>query len=265
MAEAGGVQADGVVPNPRIPKVMGILNIVFASGLILAGLCMGVATAMQPYLNKAMGNIQKKVEADTAKRQKADIEAIEADEKEAKTDSEKQALRERRIAIEVRPRSPTPMGSFDFNKLKLNEPKLQIYGWVDVGTAILLNLLMLAAGIGLVQRKMWGLRLGVWTALAKIVRLLLLYSFFALAIVPGLAQTLGKLVAEQMGQTGGPSLDVRTLIQIYYVTYTAVAVGMIVFGSIYPAISLWILTRPGARAACDESRMPPGQELNESW
>lgn len=265
MAEAGGMQAGGVIPNPRIPRVLGILNIVFASGLILAGLCMGVLTAMQPYLNNAMGNIQKKVEADAAKRQKADLEAIEADEKEAETPSEKQELEKRRILIEARPKNPTPLGSFNFNKLRLNEPKLQIYGWLDVVTAILLNLLMLAAGIGLVQRKMWGLRLGVWTALAKLVRLVLVYSFFALAIVPGLARTYGQLVAEQMGQTGGPSLDVRTLIQIYYVMYTAVAVGMIVFGSIYPAISLWMLTRPGARAACDESRMPPGQELNESW
>jgi hypothetical protein len=28
-----------VVPNPRIPKVLGVLNIVFASALLILGLC----------------------------------------------------------------------------------------------------------------------------------------------------------------------------------------------------------------------------------
>jgi hypothetical protein len=29
---------------------------------------------------------------------------------------------------------------------------------------------------------------------------------------------------------------------------------MVVFGSIYPAISLWLLTRPSVRAACGEGQ-----------
>jgi hypothetical protein len=104
------------------------------------------------------------------------------------------------------------------------------------------------------------------------VRLVLLYSFFALVVVPVLAQSMGKVAGEMMiqqqaaiGRPAPPGIDAQMLTRIYYITYTAGAVAMIAIGSIYPAVSLWLLTRPGARAACDESRLPPGQELNETW
>ena len=60
-------------------------------------------------------------------------------------------------------------------------------------------------------------------------------------------------------------MDTNMLMKVYFITYTVFCVAMIVFGSIYPAISLWLLTRPDARAACDESRLPKGLELNETW
>jgi hypothetical protein len=264
-------QAGRVVPNPRIPKVMGILNIVFASCLLIIGLCMGAITLMQPYLNKAMADVQKKADAAAEKKHQADLKAIDEQEKVAETDAEKQALKAERQAIEARPKTAMPP-TFDFNKLRLSDPRLTAYTWVDVTTALILNILMLAGGIGLVQRKLWGLSLSIWTYVAKITRLVLVNSYFALAIVPVLSQTLGKLVGEMMMQQqqamGRPTPAVMSggaLVQIYYVTYTAFAVAMILFGSIYPVVGLWLLTRPGARAACDESMMPAGQELNETW
>ena len=43
----------------------------------------------------------------------------------------------------------------------------------------------------------------------------------------------------------------------------AIPLAMILVGSIYPAISLWLLSRPGARAACAESGKAPG--LDGTW
>ena len=269
MADAN--QAGRVVPSPRIPKVLGILNIVFASGLILASLCMGAYAAMLPMLGKAMSEVQKKSEAEVEKRKQADLKAIDEEIETAKTDAEKQALDARRQSIESRPKAVIAQ-SMDFNKMGLNDPKLRFYGWLDALSAIAVNLAMLASGIGLVRRKAWGLSLGIGTALAKIARLVLVYGYFALAVVPPLAENLGKFAGEMitqqqsaMGRPGAPGIDTKMLTRVYYITYTIGAVAMILVGSIYPVVSLWLLTRPGARAACDESQLPPGKELNETW
>jgi hypothetical protein len=268
---ADETRAGNVIPNPRIPKVLGILDIVFASGLLLVGLCMGAMTAMQPYLNKALTDVQKKAEAQAEAKRQADLKAIEEQEKDAETEGEKLSLKADREAIEARPKAAVPP-TFDFNKLRMSDPKLTAYGWVDVSSALLLNVLMLVGGIGLVRRKTWGLSLSIGTFVAKIARLVLLYAYFALVIVPPLAQTMGKLISEMMmsqqqamGRPAPAGMGSSTLVQVYYISYTVFAVAMIVFGSIYPAIALWLLTRPGARAACDESLMPAGKELNETW
>ena len=268
---ADATEAGTVVPSPRIPKVLGILNIVFASGLILFGLCMGLYMVSLPAFGRAMTEMVKKAEAEAEKKRAADIKALEDAEEAAETESEKQALQEQRKAIEARPKVEIPM-AMDFNKLGLNDPKFVAYYGVELTTALVLNVLMIVAGIGLVRRKMWGLSLGTWTAVAKLVRLVLVYTFFALAIVPTLAQKSGEVAGEMMiqqqramGRPAPPGIDAQFMVRMYYIMYTVTAVAMIVFGSIYPAISLWLLTRPGARAACDESQLPAGKELNESW
>jgi hypothetical protein len=266
-------QAGTVVPTPRIPKVMGILNIVFAAGLILGGLCMAGYAAMLPMIGKAMTQMQKNADAELEKKKQADLKAVDEEEKTAETDAEKRDLAERRRAIEARPKVVIA-STMDFSKMGLDDPRLKVYGWVDPLTAVALNSVMLASGIGLVRRRRWGLTLGIWTAIAKIARLVLLYTYFALAVVPPLAQNLGKFAGEMivqqqavMGRGGAqpPGVDVQMLTRVYFIMYTITAVAMIVIGSIYPAISLWLLTRPGARAACDESQLPPGKELNETW
>ena len=99
-------RAGYVVPSPRILKVLGILNIVFASALILGGLCLGAYTAMLPALSKAMNEMQKKAIAEVEKRQKDDLQKIDEDMKKAETDAEKTDLEAQRKAILDRPKNP---------------------------------------------------------------------------------------------------------------------------------------------------------------
>jgi hypothetical protein len=265
------MQPGRVVPSPRIPKVLGILNIVFGSVLILFGLCMGLYFAMLPAMSRAMTQMQQKAEADVQAKNAAELKTIGEAEKAAKTEEEKEALADQRKAIEARPKITIPMG-MDFGKLGFDDPKFQAYYWTELSSALILNILMIVAGIALVQRKMWGLSLGLWTAAAKIVRLVLVYSYFGLVLVPPFAQKSGELAGEMMiqqqqamGRPAPPGFDTKFMVKIYTIMYSVTAVVMIGVGSIYPAISIWLLTRPGARAACDESRLPPGQELNETW
>jgi hypothetical protein len=258
-----------VLPSPRILKVIGILNIVFGSALILFGLCMGLYLAALPVFGKAMTEIQKQAEAKAEASRKADLEAVDAEEKAAQTEEEKRALQEKRQMIEAR-KVAVPITSMDFGKMGFSEPKVIGFYAADLLTAIVLDVLMIVAGVGLLQRRLWGLKLGLWTAGLKIVRLVVAQSVFALVIAPPLAEKMGRavgtMIVDQQKAAGGQAaaFDPALLVRTYLITFTMTAAATLVFGAIYPAISLWLLTRPGARAACDEMA-PPGLELNETW
>jgi hypothetical protein len=68
-----------------------------------------------------------------------------------------------------------------------------------------------------------------------------------------------------MGRTGpqaGPSTEM--FVRIYTVTYSAIGVGIMVLGAVYPLLLLWFLTRPGVKLACSGALKPP-KEPNQPW
>ena len=217
---------------------------------------MGGMAAFQPVTNRAMAQMRDKMQAAVEAKRQVDLKAIEEAEKTAATAAEKAALASQREALEVQPKGELPLG-MDPEKMGLSGGKVMIYYLVDSMTALVLNVLLLAAGIGLVGRRMWGIRLAMATAAAKIVRLVLLYSFVVVAIIPPIAQGIGKLAFEAvlkqpgMGAKPPPMLNAAFFTKMYYVMFTIPVVAMMIAGSIYPAISLWFLSRPGARAACE--------------
>src|SRR4051794_6519455 len=92
-----------VVPNVRIPKVLGILNIVFASAILICGLCMGVYVMILPSFGKAIVAAQKKMDQAVEDEKKAELKKLDEEEKAAETAEEKAAIRERRDAVNDRP------------------------------------------------------------------------------------------------------------------------------------------------------------------
>lgn len=251
-----------VVPNPRIPRVIGILNIVFASGLLLCGLCTtAYVTLLIPGVARVMETQTKKMEAQQAAVKKADLDAVDVEEKAAKTDAEKVAVQAKRREIESRPKVELPP-SMDMKQMGFDNPKVRFYTWVDLLSACVLNLLMLASGIGLVMSRTWGLKLGIGVAAIKIVRLVLLYGFVIVEVVPvvsmGMAKFAGDTLAKQQQATGAPLPPgfQEQIARVYTVMGTGSAVGTMIIGAIYPAVVLWLLTRPGAREACSGRSKP---------
>jgi hypothetical protein len=115
--------------------------------------------------------------------------------------------------------------------------------------------MLIVSGIGLLNLRSWSRGLAIWTLWLKIGRLLLVYGYFAIVVGPFMAEAQGKAVEKMMtsvqgaGGGGGPNPgDVMKM--TYGVMYSGFGIAMIVFGSIYPAIALWLLSRPGVKAAC---------------
>jgi hypothetical protein len=252
------MQAGDVLPRPRIPTVVGMLNIIFASCLLLVSLTLGAYNATMPLTMRAMTQILKKAEADAEAKRQVDLKALEVAEKKAATEEEKRAIEKQRKALSASRKFELPIG-MDFEKMGLKGRRFAVFAWVDVATAVLLDIVLIVSGIGLLRRQMWGLRLGLAALAAKLVRLVLLYGYVAVAIIPPIAQGSGRVAFEAMaqqlkatGQPMPPGVDALLLTRVYSITYTVMAVAMILFGSIYPAIALWFLSRPGARSACEE-------------
>ena len=53
-----------VVPNTRIPRTIGVLNITFSSLILIVGMCYLASFALMPMMNKWMAIATQKVEQD---------------------------------------------------------------------------------------------------------------------------------------------------------------------------------------------------------
>jgi hypothetical protein len=246
-----------VIPNPRIPRTVGTLNIIFASLLLLCDLGCGVyVSLLVPTIGMAMEGMQKKVQDQQEVEKKAFLADLDEKEKAAKTDEEKLEIKAKRLEVEKRPKAVMP-GTMDMKQMGWDDPKLVTYVWVTVMSGMLLNLLLLAAGIGLLQRRSWGLKLGLGVPVAKIVRLVVLCAYCTLVLIPEFSIKLAKTINEAMVQQQAankaqPPNMYELLARTYTIMYTVMTIGFFLVAVIYPLISVWMLTRPGVKAACSD-------------
>jgi hypothetical protein len=245
-----------VLPNYRTPRLTGIFNIVFAANIFLYVLPMAVVTASIPLVGKAMNEIKRQIDEKAETTRKVELADVAAKVKSAKTDQEKIELEARRLELESRPKASMP-GMFDFNKLGFDEPVFMGWYGVEVVTSVVLNLTMMISGIGLLSYREWARRMAIGTAVFKIIRLVLVYGFAIVVIIPlftrNLAPMVVEMVAQQQQAMGVPKAGappVEFLQRVYMVTYSVIAAGVIVIGSVYPSVVVWLLTRPSTRAAC---------------
>jgi hypothetical protein len=243
------------LPSFRTARLVGIFNVLFGAEIFLCGLLWGSYIITLPMLGRAIQTVQKQQEDRAEASKKAELEALDEEEKGAKTEVEKVEIEARRREVKSRPR-PFTAASMDLATMGMTDQKTLAWSIAEVTSGLVLNILLLASGIGLLSWKPWSRPLGVWTSALKIVRLALLYGFFVVAIAPMIGQKYGQAVSQMMtqGQIGGmpkgATLATSTLVQIYTITYSLLGAGMIVCGAVYPAVAIWLLTRPGVKAAC---------------
>jgi hypothetical protein len=255
-----------ILPNYRTARLVGTLNIVFAALLLVCGLGLGVSVASMPYVSQVFEQAQERIKKQAQDKKKADLEALDEQAKSATDPEEKKAIEEKRKEVEERPDVPANTVP-DFTGF-MKDPKLIGWYWVEIVTGIVLNVLLLVSGIGLLKFRGWGRVLGVRTGWLKILRLVVLYSYFSIAVVPEMARKMadmaGTMISQQAKATGGRGFgpaEINMLAKVYAITYSAYSVGMILVGVIYPALMIWYLTRPGVVAAC---RVPPSPARKRS-
>ncbi len=64
---------------------------------------------------------------------------------------------------------------------------------------LVLNLALLASGIGLLASRSWGRKTGVWVSVLKIVRLVAVYGFAISVVAPVFAQRMSQALGKMLG------------------------------------------------------------------
>jgi hypothetical protein len=242
-------------PKTSIPKVIGILNIIFGSLLMLCTICSGLNLMMQSTLaGPMMAMQQQQVQQAMQVERQQRIQELEEREKAAKDEKEKAELKAKQKAIQAQPAPKMP----DFNRF-LRDPTFQGFAIVDMASAFVLNILMVISGIALLRLKEWGRATAIWVAAVKIVRLVGLYTYEALVVVPVMVKGFNDMFQEMLdemaraappGQRMPAAGEMAQLGTVMGVMMTASIIGMVIFGVIYPIIVLIALTRARVKAAC---------------
>jgi hypothetical protein len=261
-----------------LPKTIGLLNIVFGFVLLLcsAGCLRGAVGVMA-------GNPRLELDPDVTREaaremRRTFVGELRDRESRASDAAERARLRAERERLEARPESVE--GNVDFRRVNLGTRRLAGYLWADVVTAPVLNVLMFASGVGLVRLKRWGLRLGIWVAALKILRLAALGVYLAAFALPAINRgmdefadtdfaevTSAKMREEQRDKQGGAVPGVQPVAlapgEIVKLLKRAGYIGAVVytcFALVYPTIALLVLTRPAAAAAIQAGVDDTGQD-----
>ena len=255
----------GVVGPPKsgTPKVLGILNIVFGSALVLGGICCGMNLTMQaalaPMITAQQQQLQQQMKSTQDAERDERLKKLDEQEQAAQTEEEKLTIQSQRQTVLATPPVVMPVMP-DMSKMYgMNNPRVMGYSVTDILSGLLLNVFLLISGAGLVGMREWGRKLAVWIAAIKIGRLFLLTIYSIIFVAPVMAKQMTEALQQMLsqmppGRGGAPPPQMGSeLATIYGTMMTVSAAAMLVFGSIYPGILLWALTRPAAKDACRRS------------
>jgi hypothetical protein len=250
-----GIPSGYVLPTPRRAKLVGTLNIIFASLILIYILFQIAMLFFTPALMQMSSDVMKQTQAKVDQQRKDEMAALKKEAADAKTAEEKKLVEERLSTLEKAPQVTMP----DMSKVTdmMKNPAYQAYQWGDMISGLVLNVAMLVSGIGLVQLREWGRQFGLWTFGLKIVRLCVLGMTLIVVVIPITTKMSSDMLAgiAQSGAGGPPAALMSNMAKIQGALATAQAVLGVVFGSIWPVIGIVLLSRPGTRAACQA--LPP--------
>jgi len=222
MTTEAGIPEEFIRPRPGVAKTLGVLNLVIAVAMVAYISLSAIYTFMASHAT--VGRIDEQPPAANSP--------------------------------ETPPVVGAPAGSIGV--FGMDDPAFVRFVIVDSVTGLILNGLMFATGVGLVNLRAWAARWWTWVAWTKLVRLFLVWGVYIVAVAPSYSDRLARYFFATMPFHRGRGPRLAQMTRSLAVMNLIMAVAMIVFGSIYPAVSLWIIGRPGVRAALGRPAPPEG-------
>ena len=247
--------ADGIImPKPQVPKTLGILNIIFGVLLILFGSCIIGSQLVAPMFKSVIEKAASQ-QADIAKTNyEAQLKSLDEAEEAATNDEDKATFQAQRDALvasgPVAPIQPD-LSSLD----QFKNPTIRTATLLNMGSGIVMNIALIVVGIGLVRLREWGRSFGVILAGVQLVRLVVILVGTLVVVMPVQRAETDKLIAKleaDLKAGNAPPTAASTLqtTKVMLPLTPILTVGGWLVSSIYPILSIWLLSTAGARAAC---------------
>ena len=242
------------LPTPRPAKVIGILNIVLGSVLLLYHLMGIVQAALTPFTAKMMEGVQQATERKAAAEHAARVDEARRRETSATGPAERLRFEAERKAIENA--APMPAVDMTAGVKMMADPRMAAYAWSTYLTGLVAYGAMLASGIGLLKPRAWARTLALWDSALNLLRIALLTAVAVVVIAPVMSKSVGQQIAAQQAavqRAGGkaPPAGMPDLGRLMGVMMAVAYAGMGLVAAVYPTVTLFVLGRKGVRAACD--------------
>jgi hypothetical protein len=243
-----------VIPNPRIPSAVGTVNIVLGILLILLGLATIAWTIASPSIYRMlMSQVQTAVEQEKAERQ-ARLADLKKREKAETSADRKSELRNEISELEA----DIDLDVSDlWNVDEMKDPRVRIHYWVDAILGLALNAAMVVSGAGLISLRDWGRRLALSVAGVKVAWVLAGTAYSLMVIIPLTAERArvqyAKMEAKMPRFVAGRGASGSSATQMAgsaAAMGAAAVVGSSLVALIYPALTIWLLNKRSAVAAC---------------
>jgi hypothetical protein len=259
-------QAQWVVPNPQIPRTFGLMNTIFGSLLLLLAVGFAVYYFVSPSISRYFQVEMRKQQELRKSDRDSKLAELKRREAAAKTEEEKQAVKDERTILErdIEPDLSEMEDLMGWNIF--SDLRVAVFYFAEVGAAILLNLLMIISGVGLMALAEWARRLAIGVAWLKIVRWVAMTVVTLVLLVPMTLEKTQKafkqMETQVQAKSGGRPMPMGTAAigRMMAIASAAFTVFEAVVASVYPALSIWFLSRPPARAACWKEK-PPREPL----
>lgn len=253
-------------PNAFLPRTLGIVHILFALLLTGVSLIWGIYFLGMPLLLEFAGQKSAAGLESTAERERAELVQLEQQIESTADGKAKDELIDRRLELQVN--QEIPMEPPNFPLFGMNNPRVAGTIGLEIFTGLFFYFLMLIAGIGLVRIRRWGRLLARLVAVAKLAQVIVVGGMLAFIAAPTLAEgvrdqmaTWQQARAEQADDqsddaapVNAPRMSPVEMGESVHRLILIHAVGTVVFGSIFPIITLLILNQESVRAVFDGTR-----------
>ncbi len=254
-----------VIPKPGVPKTLGILNIIFGVLGVLVGICTVSSLLAAPALMEFGQRTIKEAQVKVADQEKANLKSIDDRLAAAKTDEEKKAIEQEKVAAEANKVVINPVDMSAATDI-MKDPTIMGVTYAQMATSLGLSIAALVAGIGLVRLRAWGRSLALWEAglrIAQVLAFLVINVVFVLPISQAASQ---KQIAkmEEAAKAPGAGQAEANALQLTR-TMGGAALPLTIAQSlpwvIYPIIVLILLNGQGAKAACRPKQLLSTDDL----
>ncbi|MFO0961125.1 MAG: hypothetical protein U0800_27410, partial [Isosphaeraceae bacterium] len=248
------------------PKTLGITHIVYALLLAFVGLVWAVYFLGIPMLLDFAG--QKAAESVESRMARERDQLAQLDQQIASMaeGKEKDDLVQQRLELQVN--QEIPLEPPRFPMFGMSSPRVAGTVGFEVFTGLFLYFLMIIAGIGLFRLRRWGRSMAIVVAMFKLAQVLGVGVLLAFSAAPALEEgvrvQMTTWLREEAERTAGESAgeepapapamtpeqmgeSIRRLLLIH-------ALGTVVFGSIYPIVTLAVLNQRSVRAVFEGNR-----------